>query len=149
MEKKKKKSRKVSPLVHVEAWRTLKRSDLTSEVMDLTFMENWSIHKPVCFNLQLISSVCWRRRCVCVCVCVCVWCGVCAGSARASLLLFFVELRVQRNSRWPTPCLWSQERTVVFVFTGFSFCNYTVQHKWAPEARWDEWIRRSVGVGRR
>lgn len=54
-------------------------------------------------------------------VCVC----VCAGSARASIVVIFCGVEGSEEFQMAHALLWSQERTVVFVFTGFSFCNYS------------------------
>lgn len=65
-----------------------------------------------------------------------------ARSARASLLFFFFFFFAQtcgfRGIQMAHALLWSQEKTVVFVFTGLSFFNYSPRHQRAPEVRWDE-----------
>lgn len=112
-------------------WKTLKRSDLNGRVMDLTFMENLALKPSVLF---------------------CSWCrlsellsegGECA-SAMSHCFCFFLLSWGFRGIQMADASLWSQERTVVFVFTGLSFCNYSPTHQ-APEATWDEWFGVRVG----
>lgn len=53
-------------------------------------------------------------------------------------LFFFVQTCGFRGIQMAHALLRSREKTVVFVFTGLSFFNYSPRHRRAPEVRWDE-----------
>lgn len=51
------------------------------------------------------------------------------------VVVFFAELRVQRNPYGPRLAVVTREDSCFCVYW-FELCAIIVQHKWAPEARW-------------
>ena len=122
-------SHQVPSLFHVEAWKTLRWSDLTTGVRDLSIMENWSLASKLGVLIHIWLQLTWLVG----------EGGVLPTACTASTSLFcifLVELSVQRSPDGPRLAVVTRD-TRCFLCENFAII---VWHKQAPEARWVKWF---------